>query len=64
MWIVIKNTVNMLHEMKKDILVEGVEEKRTLDRFLDIGCEYIQGYYFSKPLPEDDFIAFIKEENL
>ncbi len=63
MWIVIKNTVNMLHEMKKEILVEGVEEARTFDRFRDLGCEYIQGYYFSKPLPADEFIKFMKEQN-
>ncbi len=63
MWIVIKNTVNMLHEMKKIVLVEGVEEKATLDRFLDIGCEYIQGFYFSKPLPEDEFVEFVKSGN-
>ncbi|MCR4806283.1 MAG: EAL domain-containing protein [Lachnospiraceae bacterium] len=63
MWIVIKNTVNMLHEMKKDILVEGVEEEKTLNRFLNLGCEYIQGYYFSRPLPEKDFVNFMMEKN-
>lgn len=63
MWIVIKNTVNMLHEMKKDILVEGVEEEKTLNRFLNLGCEYIQGYYFSRPLPEKEFIEFMMEKN-
>ena len=63
MWIVIKNTVNMLHEMKKDILVEGVEEEKTLNRFLNLGCEYIQGFYFSKPLPAREFIKFMLENN-
>ena len=63
MWIVIKNTVNMLHEMKKDILVEGVEEEKTLNRFLNLGCEYIQGYYFSRPLPEKEFVEFMMERN-
>ena len=63
MWIVIKNTVNMLHEMKKDILVEGVEEERTFNRFINLGCEYIQGYYFSRPLPAREFIKFMLEKN-
>ncbi|MCR5002292.1 MAG: EAL domain-containing protein [Lachnospiraceae bacterium] len=63
MWIVIRNTVNMLHEMKKDILVEGVEEEKTLNRFLNLGCEYIQGYYFSRPLPEQEFVKFMMEHN-
>jgi EAL domain-containing protein (putative c-di-GMP-specific phosphodiesterase class I) len=63
MWIVIKNTVNMLHEMKKDILVEGVEEERTFNRFINLGCEYIQGYYFSRPLPAGEFVKFMMENN-
>ena len=63
MWIVIKNTVSMLKRMNKKILVEGIEEKRALDRFTEIGCDYIQGYYFSKPLPVNDFIKFILKEN-
>ena len=63
MWAVIRNTVRMLKRMNKLILVEGVEDKRALDRFINIGCEYIQGFYFSKPLPENDFLNFIKEHN-
>lgn len=63
MWTVIKNTVNMLKKMKKKILVEGVEEERSLLKFKELECDYIQGYYFSKPLSEEDFIAFIKRKN-
>lgn len=63
MWIVIKNTVSMLKKMNKKILVEGIEDKRSLDRFVEIGCDYIQGYYFSKPLPETEYIEFITTNN-
>ncbi|MBR5407423.1 MAG: EAL domain-containing protein [Lachnospiraceae bacterium] len=63
MWIAIVNTVNMLKRMNKKILVEGVENKRTLDRFIDLGCDYIQGFYFSKPLEQADFIKFVNEHN-
>ncbi|MCR4807265.1 MAG: EAL domain-containing protein [Lachnospiraceae bacterium] len=63
MWIAIVNTVDMLKQMNKKILVEGVEDKRTLDRFVELGCDYIQGFYFSKPLNQKDFIAFVNEHN-
>ncbi|MCR5355911.1 MAG: EAL domain-containing protein [Lachnospiraceae bacterium] len=63
MWIAIVNTVNMLKRMNKKILVEGVEDKRTLDRFIDLGCDYIQGFYFSKPLEQAEFIKFVNEHN-
>lgn len=61
MWIAIVNTVNMLKRMNKKILVEGVENERTLKRFIDLGCDYIQGFYFSKPLSQSDFIDFVNE---
>lgn len=60
MWIVIKNTVSMLKNMNKKILVEGVEQKEALERFSELGCDYIQGFYFSKPLPEREFLRFIR----
>lgn len=63
MWTVISNTVSMLKRLDKKILVEGVEDKRSLDRFVELGVDYIQGYYFSKPLRETDFLKFILKEN-
>ena len=30
-------------------------------QFTAPGCDYIQGYYFSKPLPEQEFVEFIRE---
>jgi len=63
MWIVIRNTVEMLRNMNKQILVEGVETERELERFTELGCDYIQGFYFSKPLPEREFVRFIRRSN-
>lgn len=63
MWIVITNTVKMLQRMNKKILVEGVETEKALRKFEGIGCDYIQGYYFSKPLSEGEFIFFIIQNN-
>lgn len=63
MWIVIRNTVNMLKRMDKKILVEGVEDKRSFEKFVELGCDYIQGYYFSKPLNESSFLKFVISKN-
>jgi EAL domain-containing protein (putative c-di-GMP-specific phosphodiesterase class I) len=64
MWIVIRNTVDMLKSMKKKILVEGVETERAMEKFRDLGCDYIQGFFFSKPLPEREFVRFIRRSNV
>ncbi|MCR4651977.1 MAG: EAL domain-containing protein [Lachnospiraceae bacterium] len=63
MWSVITSTVRLLKKMNKHILVEGIEDERAFNKFKDIGCDYIQGYYFSKPLAENDFIEFIERAN-
>ncbi|MBR4718748.1 MAG: EAL domain-containing protein [Lachnospiraceae bacterium] len=61
MWAAIVNTVDMLKKMNKKILVEGVEDERILKRFIELGCDYIQGFYFSKPLSQSDFVSFVNE---
>lgn len=59
--ILLKNTIRMLKEIGMEIVVEGVETKETLQEFTELECDYIQGYYFSKPLPEMDFVDFIRK---
>jgi len=67
MWLVIQGTINMLKEMGKEILVEGIEEEGVAKLFSDLeadliqGCELMQGFYFCRPLPEEEFITFIKQ---
>ena len=61
---VLKYSVLLLKEIGIDIVVEGVETEDVLNSFVQMGCDYIQGYYFSKPLPEADFVEFIKKHNL
>ncbi len=63
MWIFLKNTVKMLKDMNMEIVVEGVESQEMLEAFSDMECDFIQGYYFSKPIPKEDFVAFISEAN-
>ncbi len=67
MWIVIQDTITMLKEMDKEVLIEGVENELLARRFIDLnadllqGCEYMQGFYFCRPVPKDQFIAFMEE---
>lgn len=57
--IVLENTVKMIKDMEMEIVAEGIETEQLVTRFADMKCEYIQGYYFSKPIPKNDFIVFI-----
>jgi EAL domain-containing protein (putative c-di-GMP-specific phosphodiesterase class I) len=62
--VIMKNTVNMMQGINKKLVMEGAETKEAVDLLSDLSCEYIQGFYFSKPLPENDFQEFIQKNNI
>ena len=57
---VISETISMLKRMNKKILIEGIETYEDFDYFRNAGCDYIQGFYFSKPLSQNDFFEFLR----
>lgn len=61
---VFKNTVNMLKDINLELVVEGVETKEALDQIVAMDCDFVQGFYYSKPVPEDQFIEYLKEHNV
>ncbi|MCR5349544.1 MAG: EAL domain-containing protein [Acholeplasmatales bacterium] len=63
MKIVLKNTFKLISELKRKTVVEGVETIEQAQMFEEFGCDYIQGFYFSRPLPLIDFIEFVKTNN-
>ena len=59
---VIKHTVAMLKSIGVKIVVEGVETVECFEAFEKLGVDYIQGYYFSKPLPATEFVEFMMKK--
>lgn len=51
---IINNIIEMAHSLELYVVAEGVEEKEQLLVLKDRQCDYIQGYYFSKPLPASE----------
>lgn len=56
--------MRMIQGMELSIVSEGIETKEQLDEMIGLGIGFIQGYYFSKPLPENEFLEFIKKQNI
>lgn len=52
--------MHMIQGMQLQIVSEGIETKEQYDTMEKLGISYIQGFYFSKPLPEQEFLEFIK----
>ncbi|MDR7050886.1 diguanylate cyclase (GGDEF)-like protein/PAS domain S-box-containing protein [Duganella sp. 3397] len=53
--------INMAHSLKLDVIAEGVEKDAQLAYLRRHGCDEMQGYYFSRPLPEADFEAMLRD---
>ena len=53
--IVVKHIITLAKELGFTCLAEGAESKPQVDRLRDLGCEVIQGYYYSKPIPIDEY---------
>lgn len=59
---ILPDLVNMFKKSNLRIVVEGVETKEMCDTLAEMGCDYEQGYFFSKPIPGEDFIKLISKE--
>ena len=53
---ILKNTISLIKQAGIKTLAEGVEDKETADLLTSMGCDYLQGYYYSRPLSEDAFM--------
>ena len=61
--ILLENMISMLLKIGRKIVVEGIETKEQFEYLESLGITYAQGFYFSKPIPEDEFLKFIEEKN-
>ena len=54
--------LNIARNLKMPVIAEGVETENQMTLLKNAGCDYVQGYYFSRPLPPEEFEAFIERE--
>lgn len=61
--IILESSVRMIRQMRRKILVEGVETEHQLQMLRDLEVDYAQGYLYSKPISKSDLITLITERN-
>ena len=49
----------MIKELNMQVIAEGVENKEQVDLATELGCDYIQGFFYSYPLSESDLLTFM-----
>lgn len=60
-YIAMANTISMIQQLDLEIVAEGIETQKQASKLSSLGCDYLQGYYYSKPIPGKDLIAFLKK---
>ncbi|MFN3580289.1 MAG: EAL domain-containing protein [Pseudomonas sp.] len=59
---IVETIIHLAHSLGMRVVAEGVETPEQLDFLKSRGCDAIQGYLFSKPLPAADFLAFLRQQ--
>ena len=54
---ILGDIIAMAHRMRLDVVAEGVETREQVSRLMAVGCDYVQGYYFARPMPAGEFEA-------
>ncbi len=59
---IIEAVIRMADSLDMMVIAEGVEEKHQVDFLNDLGCDYIQGYYFGRPMSQDQYEKLTNHE--
>lgn len=59
--IIVSHVISMLKQLDYTVLAEGVEDSATFQSLRALGCDEVQGYYYSRPLTADKLEAWLKE---
>lgn len=58
---ILASVVEMSKKLNMPVIAEGVEKEEQVQFLKSIGCDYVQGYYFGKPMPVDDYEKLVYE---
>ena len=60
---ILESVIPMMKKQGYKLVCEGVETEFQSQLLASMGCDYLQGYFYSKPLPKDEFVRFVKNFN-
>jgi EAL domain-containing protein (putative c-di-GMP-specific phosphodiesterase class I) len=58
-----RTIIKMAHELGKEAIAEGVENREQADFLLENNCDSVQGYFYSHPLPQEEFLEFVEKQD-
>lgn len=57
---IVHATIELAHNLGLKVVAEGVENRETMDSLQQQGCDTLQGYFFSKPLPSEELLSWLE----
>ena len=60
--LLLEQVVSMAGKLDIGLLAEGVETKDQIELLESIGCDQVQGYYYAKPMPKEEFFELLKQQ--
>ena len=60
---ILEQVASMSEKLGLGLLAEGVETKEQVELLQSIGCDQVQGYYYAKPMPQEEFFELLKKQN-
>lgn len=61
--LILEQIVSMVNKLELGLLAEGVETKEQTELLQSMGCDQVQGYYYAKPMPEEEFFELLKKHH-
>ena len=60
---IVRTSVDLAHNLKLEVVAEGVENEETLNRLGELGCDTAQGHYISRPLSAEELAVWLKQSS-
>jgi EAL domain-containing protein (putative c-di-GMP-specific phosphodiesterase class I) len=57
--LIVRSTITLAHSLGIQVIAEGVEDAATADALRSLGCDMIQGYHLSRPLPLEELLQWL-----
>ncbi len=58
---IVRSTIDLAHNLGLNTVAEGVESEQVLKKLREMGCDYAQGFWISRPLSADDLLSYLKD---
>ncbi len=61
--VIAETIIDLGKKMNLKVIAEGIEEIEQQERLIALGCDEVQGFYYAKPMPKDEFLLFLEKNS-